>query len=136
MPERVHVEWDDILDLVLDPENPRHESGKSRRAIIEYLVTKESVLGLAKDIAAEGLSPLENFGALRNADDDLVVVEGNRRLCALLLIHDPSLAPAKERPSFEALNTDFDPGILSIEVMVFDDEEQANLWIERKHGAG
>lgn len=97
MPERVQIDWDDLADLDLDPDNPRHELGMSRREIIRYLVEKESVLGLAKDVAEVGLSPLDIFGAIAAPEGGYTIVEGNRRLCALILLHDPSLAPSKER---------------------------------------
>jgi hypothetical protein len=132
-PKRVRVDWDDIGDLDLDPDNPRHEPGMPRREIIQYLVQHESVLGLAKDIAEVGLSPLDLFGALEDPEGGYEVVEGNRRLCALILLHDPSLAPTKERKAFERLSRDFDPIDFSVELTIFDDRDEANKWIERKH---
>ncbi|MGU3424018.1 hypothetical protein ACLBWV_03710 [Microbacterium paraoxydans] len=133
MVDRVEISWDDLGDLDLDPDNPRHEPGLSRRDIIKYLVERESVLGLAKDIAAHGLSPIDIFGALVAPDGGYVIVEGNRRLCALILLHDPSLAPTKEKRAFERLSRDFDASIINIELTVFKDATEANLWIERKH---
>lgn len=134
MVDRVEISWDDLGDLDLDPDNPRHEPGLSRRDIIKYLVERESVLGLAKDIAAHGLSPIDIFGALMAPDGGYVIVEGNRRLCALILLHDPSLAPAGEKRAFEKLSREFDSSIIgTIELTVFKDAEEAKLWIERKH---
>jgi len=133
MPERVSIEWDDLADLDLDPDNPRHEPGMPRREIIRYLVEKESVLALARDVAKIGLSPLDSFGAVATADGGYMILEGNRRLCALILLHDPSLAPATERKAFERLAQDFNPDKLNIEIVVFDDRDEANIFIERKH---
>lgn len=134
-PERVSVGWHDLADLNLDPDNPRHEPGMPRREIIRYLVANESVLGLARDIAQEGLSPLDLFGGMHDPEGGYLVLEGNRRLCALILLHDPSLAPVKERKAFDRLAQAFDPDALDIEVelSVFEDRETANKWIERKH---
>ena len=105
----------------------------SRRDIIKYLVEKESVLGLARDIAKVGLSPLDMFGAVAAPEGGYTILEGNRRLCALILLHDPTLAPSKERNAFNRLSQKFDPELLVIELTVFDDEESADLWIDRKH---
>ena len=141
MSKRVELGWDDLGDLGLDPGNPRHDPGMQRRDIISYLVGNESVLGLAKDIKDEGLSPLDVWGAIEDPQGGYVVVEGNRRLCALLLLHDPSLAPSKQRKSFEKLAQDFDsdslPDGLTIPLAIFESRAEADKWIERKHnGAG
>ncbi|TSI18868.1 hypothetical protein [Brevibacterium aurantiacum] len=133
MPERVIVDWDDLPDMDLDPDNPRHDPGMARRDIIRYLVEKESVLGLARDIAKVGLSPLDIFGATETPNGGYMILEGNRRLCALILLRDPSLAPSKERKAFERLNRDFDADAVSIELTVFADKDEADVWIDRKH---
>jgi hypothetical protein len=141
MSKRAELGWDDLADLGLDPSNPRHDPGMQRRDIIAYLVGNESVLGLAKDIKDEGLSPLDVWGAIEDPQGGYIVVEGNRRLCALLLLHDPSLAPNKQRKSFEKLAEEFDPDSLpdglTIPLAIFDSQAEADKWIERKHnGAG
>ncbi|MDD7929881.1 hypothetical protein [Microbacterium thalli] len=105
----------------------------ARRDIIKYLVEKESVLALARDIASNGLSPLDKFGAIAAPEGGYTILEGNRRLCGLILLHDPSLAPSKERKSFDRLHKTFNPDNVSIELIVFEDKEEADLWIDRKH---
>ncbi|MFJ3379614.1 hypothetical protein ACIPJ2_04360 [Curtobacterium sp. NPDC090217] len=132
MPEKVIVEWENLLDLVLDESNPRHEPTTDRNAIIRQMVEKESVLPLARDIVrVDGISPLDVFAGIREGDH-IIVLDGNRRLTALLLLHDPSLAPAKERPAFKALSESFE-GNVAVEVAVFPTRDEANVWIERKH---
>ena len=134
MVEKLTMGWKDLRDLDLDPENPRHDRGLSRSAVIAKFVKNENIRPLARDIVRHGLSPLERFGAIKDAENELVVVEGNRRLCALMLLHDPSLAPTpEERKSFERLAKNFDPSNLEIELQVFESREEANVWLERKH---
>jgi hypothetical protein len=133
VPTLRNVAWKDLADLEFDHSNPRHEPGMTRREIISYLVGNESVLGLARDIADVGLSPLDRFGAVESPDGGYIVMEGNRRLCALVLLHDPSLAPPKERKSFERIAKGLKTDTLFIELAVFSDPTEANLWIERKH---
>jgi hypothetical protein len=90
------------------------------------------VLPLARDIVrVNGISPLDVFAGIREGDH-IVVLDGNRRLTALLLLHDPSLAPMKERPAFKALSDAF-RGPIAVEVAVFPTRNEANIWIERKH---
>jgi len=132
MAERKIVEWDQLLDLVLDEDNPRHEPTSDRAEIIRQMVLRESVLPLARDIVEVGLSPLESFGGMRDGDH-IVILEGNRRLTALLLLHDPSLAPVKERPAFIEMAKTFDPMSVTIEVTVLANRTEANKWITRKH---
>ncbi len=134
MVEKITLSWNDLRDLDLDPENPRHERGLSRSAVIAQFVKRENIKPLARDIAENGLSPLERFGAIKDAENELIVVEGNRRLCALMLLHDPSLAPTpEERRSFERLGRNFDPTGFELELEVFASREEANIWLERKH---
>jgi len=128
------IKWRDLRDLDLDPENPRHDRGLSRSAVIALFVKRENIKRLARDIAENGLSPLERFGAIKDAQNELIVVEGNRRLCALMLLHDPSLAPTPEdRKAFERYAKKFDPSGVELKLQLFDSREEADVWLERKH---
>lgn len=119
----------------LDPENPRHEP-QARDAEIIAELCDEHLVNLATDIAKMGsLSPLEILGvtALENPTGHYVVVEGNRRTCALLLLSDPSRAPTREfREKFHEIA---DAGTIPEEltVFVFPDRQTAQPWIERRH---
>ena len=99
MVARLEVEVDRIF---LDQENPRHKPYKTQAEVIDYLCNHESILSLARDIAKYGLNPIEQFALLDDDESDednpaYIVAEGNRRICALKLLHDPDLAPAKLR---------------------------------------
>lgn len=119
----------------LDPENPRHEPQERDTQIIAELCD-DHLVNLANDIAKMGaLSPLEVLGvtALENPEGHYVVVEGNRRTCALLLLSDPSRAPTREfREKFQQIA---DEGTIPEEltVFVFPNRETAQPWIERRH---
>lgn len=119
----------------LDPENPRHEPQERDAQIIAELCD-DHLVNLANDIAKMGaLSPLEILGvtALENPEGHYVVVEGNRRTCALLLLSDPNRAPTREfREKFQQIA---DEGTIPEEltVFVFPNRETAQPWIERRH---
>ncbi|MCU7846467.1 MAG: hypothetical protein KZQ89_00420 [Candidatus Thiodiazotropha sp. (ex Lucinoma kastoroae)] len=83
-----------VLDIYLDSQNPRHEPIEDQEKIIAHLINKEKVKSLARDIAQYGLSPLESFAVVKDAADNYIAVEGNRRLCAATLLNDPELAPS------------------------------------------
>ncbi len=126
------TEMVDFDKVSLDLENPRHDPYGDEEEAIEYLCENEDVLALAKDIVAHGLNPLELFGLLRDDSGGYIVAEGNRRFCALMLLNDPELAPARFKKDFEKLAakwTDID----QVFGVTFDDREEVKLWLDRIH---
>jgi hypothetical protein len=122
--------------LHLDGQNPRHEPTAEEPSIIAYLIRNEQVLPLAQDICNRGLSPLERLAAIPHPtlDGHFVMVEGNRRLCAIKLLRDPAKAPAADRKAFKRLS-DLKPTLpRKLDVAVFESRELANDWIALKHG--
>jgi hypothetical protein len=124
--------------VYLDKVNPRHEPMETQDEVIEYLMKDEYVLPLAADIAKHGLSPLEAFAVLENEQGGrkktFTVAEGNRRLCAIMLLNDPDLAPAAKRKEFEELAAGSDVIPSKLFAVVFDNQDEVDLWIERLHG--
>ena len=124
--------------VFLDLENPRHEPYQSQDEVIEYLCKEELTLEIAKDIAKNGLNPLELFALIpENISDPeqngtFITAEGNRRVCALKLLRDPDLAPADKRKSFENAAEGWTP-IRQISAVVFDDRDAVKLWRDRTH---
>jgi hypothetical protein len=135
----VRVENVSLGRLFLWLENPRHDPVKTEQEAIRYLCEKESVLPIAKDIAENGLNPLDRVafvaipGSSTSKDKQSYhVVEGNRRLSALKLLRDPELAPPKLKSQFEKLAKTGTP-IISIEGVVFPTKEDASVWLKRIH---
>lgn len=119
--------------------NPRHEPFGTEAKAIEFLCEKEDVYPLARDIAKHGLNPLERTALFptdkrKSAKDDasFYVAEGNRRICALKLLHDPDLAPAHLRKAFEKLAEKWTP-INTVAAAVFGSVEDVKLWLDRVH---
>lgn len=125
-----------INKLHLDPKNPRHDPLEDEDEIIAQLYKDEQVLNLAKDIVAKGtLSPLDRTAVIEMEDNPghYFVVEGNRRVCALKLLHDPHKAPTSEaRKALEALAQRF-KAPSSLSVVVFADRQGARPWIGLRH---
>ena len=125
--------------IFLDLKNPRHEQYESEAEVIEYLCRDEYVYALAKDIVRVGLNPLELFAVIptarngRGSPKTYVVAEGNRRLCALKLLHDPELAPANQRKDFAKL-AEKAPSFHEVFGVVFSDKKKIDTWLERIHG--
>jgi hypothetical protein len=128
------IEFDRVF---LNHENPRHEPFDSQDEVIDYLCTNEYVYELAKDLTKVGLNPLELFALLPSPKSGrrkaYVVGEGNRRLCALMLLNDPDLAPPKERRKFSDLAENWEP-VPELFAIVFETKEDVDQWIERIHG--
>lgn len=134
MAARSEVEIDRIF---LDQHNPRHKPCVSQSEVIEYLCQHESILSLARDIVAHGLNPIEQFALIPDDDNDsgtatYIVAEGNRRVCALKLLHDPDLAPTKLRPGFVQAAKGW-AGIGPVPCVVFTDRDAVDLWLTRIH---
>lgn len=124
-----------IIDIDLHEENPRHKKLTAQEEIIEYLLADEKVLDLAKSIAKLGLNPLESCGVVKRIGDaGYYTAEGNRRLCALKLLINPSLAPAGKRAAFEKISkTSKHPNIIN--VVVFKTYKEARPWLDLLHGS-
>lgn len=89
-----------IDKLRLDKENPRLplHLKKEDNTILNYIASTTSIEDLMSAIAQNGFFEAEPLVAIEDTEksDSYIVVEGNRRLTAVLLLKDPSLC---ERPS-------------------------------------
>lgn len=123
-----------VLDIYLDSANPRHNPIAEQNKIIAHLLKKEKVRNLARDISQEGLSPLELFAVIRDDKGNYVAVEGNRRLCALTLLNDPSAAPEADRQYYQKLAENSPALPTHVNCVEFASREAADGWILRRHG--
>lgn len=127
----------DLIQLHLDSDNPRHDPIEDEPAIIAKLYTAERVLGLAKSIAANGgTSPLDKMAVIKHPSGrgHYVVVEGNRRLCALKLLRDPAKAPTPGgKRAIEAAKVSAAALPTRLEVVEFKDRASARRWIALRH---
>ncbi len=127
-----------IERIHLYDENPRHGHMTNTGEIIEYLLSNEQVWNLAQSIAEHETNPLELVGVVRLDDEDdsgqptYEVWEGNRRVCAIMLLNDPALAPARYRQRFEELAANHEP-IATIEGREFDDRDELRFWMRNIH---
>jgi hypothetical protein len=123
-----------ITQLLLDSENPRHDVIENQAEIIRELLANEKIENLAKDIAEQGsLSPLDTIGVLRLENEDYIVIEGNRRVCACMLLNNPDLSPddSTRKKITNIKNSGFVP--VELECVIFEDRESADHWIKLRH---
>lgn len=121
-----------VLDLLLYRDNPRHTSKQNQQEVIDYLVADEEVYNLARHIAHQGINPLEFVAVFPDEEGNLVVAEGNRRICATQLLVDPEKAPDASRSRFRALAAN-SRDVAEINVVEFDSYETAQPWLQVLH---
>ena len=121
-----------ITSILLDTKNPRHVPIEEQSEIIDYFVKNGKLRQLAKDIVEQGVSPIDLLALIKHKSTHYIALEGNRRLCALILLNDNKLCPQNERKFFNELtNGKTVPN--SINAVVFDSRKEADVWIERRH---
>lgn len=124
----------EIENILLDNQNPRlktiHE--QEIECLKEILKkSEEKLLNLIIDIAEKGLNPFENIGVLK-VKNKFLVLEGNRRICALKILNNNDLVK-NLNPKFYKKISNLKTNINKIEVVVFDNREKANEWIQLLH---
>ncbi len=96
-----HIENIKIDNLHLDlinPRLPKSKQGKNDEIIIEYLLLEAATLELMESIGENDFFVGEMLLVIPddNAPGDYIVIEGNRRLTAVLLLNKPELAKVKK----------------------------------------
>lgn len=97
---------DVLTELRLDPYNPRlrkDEEGQREDALIAVMLDRFKIEEVAESIIAAGWLEQDPLIAVEEADDTLVI-EGNRRLTAVKLLVEPSLAPTNRQSRWRALS--------------------------------
>ena len=131
-----------IANLHLDLRNFRFEEQHSQKEAIATMIAdqKNKLVALAKDIFENGLNPTDLIIVVRlnEGNNQYRVLEGNRRVTCLKLINNPSLIPnefANIRRQFQRLaaNEDRANQLRRPACAIFEYEEEADIWIERKH---
>lgn len=130
-----------VKDLKPDSENYRFEPASSVEDSIDVMVDsqKTSLYNLAEDIMKTGLSSGDLVMVVPEDDSDkFVVIDGNRRLIALMSVLTPSLIPASMptlRRKFEKLSKDHKElkNDEKLRCVIFPDKATARHWIEKEH---
>lgn len=94
------------LQMKLDAKNPRFLAMQpTQENARNYLLTYAKVRELAKQIVtAGGLYPGERIVVYKDDEDEYIVLEGNRRVCACQMLLDPERIPQSFRVGFTSIN--------------------------------
>ena len=136
--ERLEV---DVGNLLLDLENPRIVEAKSQAEALQALIeiSPRNFRTILKSIKDNGLDPGDTLYVLNNGDGDYVVLEGNRRASALMVLANPELLEGtelsdKQKKSLIKAAAGFDrDDDTNVRCTLFPDRGSANAWIERRH---
>lgn len=128
----------DIDNLLLSLENPCLDESNNQSEAIDKMVENQGnkIYALAKDIATNGLNPIEDIAVIKREDGKFTVREGNRRITAIKLINNPSILKNKNASllnKFIRIKSEHQKDYTNVEVKVFDNDEELNHWIEIKH---
>jgi hypothetical protein len=133
-----------VSQLLVDMENPRLDVPQpSQLESIRTLVSgqKSKIINLAKDILENRLNPSEAMiVTLVNGDNQrYLVLEGNRRLCALKIMENPDLVldlfTAATKKQIRELSVAYQENpIGDITCAIVGDRDEARRWIELRHG--
>lgn len=126
-----------VSSLHLDAKNPRlgrETSARAPREIIQYLFEHDKALEVAQSIATRGYFPNEPLLVIKE-NDQLVVVEGNRRLAALKALREPGLLEGPIQRQLERLSRQIeDPNqIASVPVTLAPSRRATDKQIAGRH---
>ena len=131
-----------LTNLLLDVINPRFETEQqNQRDAINKMAEEQGdkILNLAEDIVQFGIDP-SSLPLVIAAEEGTkhIVVEGNRRIVALKLLHNPTLAPqvwsSPQEKKLKELSQQFKKApISSVHCVLVADREAADHWIQLRH---
>jgi hypothetical protein len=123
----------DPRKLLLDPLNPRlppGEKNKSQERIIELMIERFAIDEIAESICSAGFLPLDPFVGYRQGND-ILILEGNRRLATIKLLLQPELVPKRHVRTWDDFRARLSDAsrrsMESIQVLVFADRRQADV---------
>ena len=124
------------LDLY-NPRLPKSKQGKDEGIVIEYLLLEAATLELMESIGENDFFVGEMLLVIPNEEerDKYIVIEGNRRLTAVLLLNKPELAKVKKAATKEIFDSaKFKPSTLPC--LVFNNREEIQKYIGFVHITG
>lgn len=128
-----------LSNLLLSDNNPRLEPSFGEKDAIAKMVKNqgEKLFNLASDIVENGLNPIDTIAIYPSEvyEGFFEVGEGNRRICALKLLNNPSLLQGVNEnlaKRFAILSETYKVPI-ELEVGLFANEKELEHWMEIRH---
>ena len=123
-----------ISDLNVSSFNPRFDPVQDQDQAIQLMLNQESegIKKLAEDIVKHGINPTKSL-AVCSENGKFIALEGNRRVVALKLLNNPSIAQDEKLRNFFAGLNEKHRVTRKIMCVVFKDRDAAKHWIELEH---
>lgn len=131
------IELIKLSSLEFDPQNPRlpqNIDGNNEKEVITYLIDEANIPELMMSIGEQGYFDGEPLLVVAR-DDHYIVVEGNRRLCALKLLNSTSSAPRSAKKIEEIKRTSPNKPI-DIPCQVFSNRDDILAYLGYRHITG
>jgi hypothetical protein len=129
----------EVPRLRLDLRNPRVAGQPdSQKEAFEEVADeqKAKLLGLARHIAKNGLSPAQRFIVIPDDENSFIVLDANRRLAALKALEHPELMQGfltdAQMAQLRTIAADYDAPD-DVPCVVFRKREDADVWVELLH---
>ena len=122
-----------VEKLLLNEKNPRFPSVENQEKALDMMLTQigPKIKKLATDIAQNGLDPGASLYVMKE-NKKYIVLEGNRRLTAIKLIHNHMLTSNDgDKKFFQKLPKEKIP--LKLNCIVFSNKTDAEHWINLRH---
>lgn len=133
-----HFETIALDNLQLDLNNPRlpkSKQGKDENTVIEYLLLEAATLELMESIGENDFFAGEMLLVIPGENKKYIVVEGNRRLTAVMLLNYPELANVKKTSTLEiSQNAKYKPKKLPC--LIFNHREDIQQFLGFVHITG
>jgi hypothetical protein len=127
-----------LSKLNLDSRNPRLPKsmhGKSDAEILSYMLLDASLIELMLAIGENDFFPGEQLLVVRTNNDTYKVIEGNRRLSAVMLLNNPQLADVQISKIEKVIQeAKFKP--TEIPCLIFSDEKEIHNYLGYRHITG
>ena len=125
----------DYRKLQLDLQNPRFARQDNQQDALAALVADapEKLIRLARDIKAYGLDPINPVLVTLQQNDYYNVLEGNRRLAAVRLLHGQGVEHVPSNLEY-MLPEAYDPSTVTlVQCVILPTREAAQHWLELRH---
>lgn len=135
-----------VLDLLLDVKNPRFASSTlvdnasrvpGQNDVIKHLLKYADIITLAYNIErTRYLHGSEMVTCYADQDGNLIVAEGNRRICACKLLLNRDLIPDEYKESFPEASPETIENITSITINLYPNRESVQAYLSDRHISG
>ena len=130
-----HIKNIHINKIDLDTENPRFGERADEKQCIEAILQghERHIMKLIKDIATNGLYPESIIVSKGSREDRWTVKDGNRRITALKLLHDPRKAPQALQRDIKKIKDSSQAYPTRIDAVCFNHNKDLQNFLKIKH---